>query len=104
MLRFYLGLTLALVLCATSPVALADGAFPDEMQIFLPPDQPHRIVVTTTFGILESTDDGASWRWTCEQVVTPDLTAQMYQVGPPPAHVNYAASASALSLSRDDGC
>src|SRR5262249_28449887 len=51
-----------LFLFAAAP-AYADGAFPDEMQIFLPADQPHRIIVTTTFGILESNDDGASWQW-----------------------------------------
>jgi MYXO-CTERM domain-containing protein len=84
--------------------ARADGAFPDEMQIFLPPDQPHRIIVTTTFGILDSTDDGATWRWVCEQAVTSALTAQLYQVGPPPDHVIYASVSTALTMSRDDAC
>jgi MYXO-CTERM domain-containing protein len=84
--------------------AHADGAFPDEMQIFLPADQPHRIIVTTTFGILESTDDGQHWRWVCEQVVTPQLSALLYQVGPPPDHVIYAATREAISISRDDAC
>src|SRR5215471_9972240 len=106
--RYHLGVMLkavliGLILLAAAP-ARADGAFPDEMQIFLPPDQPHRIIVTTTFGILESTDDGQSWRWVCEQAVTPQLTAKLYQVGPPPDHVIYAATREAISISRDDAC
>ena len=94
---------IGLFLFAACP-AHADGAFPDEMQIFLPADQPHRIIVTTTFGILESIDDGQNWRWVCEQAVTPQLSAQLYQVGPAPDHVIYAATREAVSISRDDAC
>ncbi len=46
--------------------AAADGAFPDSMQIFVPADAPHRIILGTNFGLIISEDDGATWEWTCE--------------------------------------
>src|SRR5438105_3671045 len=81
----------------------ADGAFPDEMHLFVPADQPHRIIVSTTFGLLLSDDDGANFRWVCEQAVT-QSTALLYQVGPPPTHALFAASLTGISFSVDEGC
>jgi MYXO-CTERM domain-containing protein len=46
--------------------AAADGAFPDSMQLLVPADQPHRIILATNFGLIISEDDGATWEWTCE--------------------------------------
>src|SRR5689334_2030057 len=46
--------------------AVADGAFPDSMQIFVPADAPHRIILATNFGLITSDDDGATWEWSCE--------------------------------------
>ena len=46
----------------------ADGAFPDSMQIFVPADHPHRIILATNFGLIISEDDGATWEWTCEPI------------------------------------
>src|SRR5262249_29540840 len=67
-------------------------------------DEAEGIVVRTTFGLLESTDDGATWRWVCEQAVTTQLTARLYQMGPAPQHVLYAATNQGISISRDDAC
>jgi hypothetical protein len=86
--------------------ARADGAFPDEMQIFLPPDQPHRIIVSTTFGLLVSDDDGAHFRFVCEEAVGPvgHITA-LYQAGPGPLHALYAANGNrGMSRSIDGAC
>lgn len=46
--------------------AAADGAFPDSMQLLVPADHPHRIILATNFGLIISEDDGATWEWTCE--------------------------------------
>ena len=83
--------------------ARADGAFPDEMQVFVPADQPQRIVVSATFGLLVSEDDGQSWRWICETAVSPSLVF-LYQVGPAPDHLLLGCAQQGLSISRDGGC
>ena len=58
---------LVIALAATvSKQASADGAFPDSMQIFVPADAPHRIILATNFGLITSDDDGATWEWSCE--------------------------------------
>ncbi len=36
------------------------------MQIFVPADAPHRIILATNFGLIISDDDGATWEWSCE--------------------------------------
>ena len=59
----------ALVIALATAVpkqAVADGAFPDSMQIFVPADAPHRIILATNFGLITSDDDGATWEWSCE--------------------------------------
>jgi MYXO-CTERM domain-containing protein len=58
---------LAIALATAVPKqAVADGAFPDSMQIFVPADAPHRIILATNFGLITSDDDGATWEWSCE--------------------------------------
>ena len=51
---------------ATPGRAVADGAFPDSMQLLVPGDHPHRIILATNFGLLISENDGATWEWSCE--------------------------------------
>jgi hypothetical protein len=59
--------------------ARANGALPATIQVLLPATAPKTILVTTNFGLITSTDDGATWQWICEH----DLGAQgsAYQVG-----------------------
>ncbi len=83
-------------------VAIADGAFPDSMQILLPLDRPHEIILATNFGLVISHDDGTRWRWICEEAIGP--LATLYQVGPPPEDTLLAPAASGLHLSRNDAC
>ena len=93
------GLALALGLLAPA-FALADGAFPDELQVFAPIDQSGRIVLGTNYGLILSEDDGASWSYVCESAVSQSLVS-MYGVGP---SASYALTNQALYTSHDDGC
>lgn len=61
-------LTTAAVLCASS-AAWANGRFPRADQLVATPGQPERLVLRTTFGLLVSSDAGASWQWICEEAV-----------------------------------
>lgn len=55
---------LATGLVATS--AGANGRFPAAGQLVVDSTDANRIVVRTTFGLLQSTDGGKTWRWICE--------------------------------------
>jgi hypothetical protein len=90
------------VLLGLAAEARADGAFPDERQVFLPPDRPHELVLGTNFGLLRSDDDGAHWRFVCEAVATGTNLVRFYQLGAD--DTVYAAAASAVTTSADRGC
>src|SRR5262249_7840234 len=94
---------LLLLITLVPRAAVADGAFPDELQVFVPADQPSRTLLTTNFGLLISDDAGASWRWVCEAAVTSGL-AVLYQISAPPARTLLAAATNGLYLSQDGGC
>jgi hypothetical protein len=84
-------------------VAHADGAFPNSQILFLPPDQPHRLVLSTNFGLIQSLDDGRTWDIRCEiAMLAPN--ASLYTMGPGPDHRLIALSLNGLSYSDDDGC
>lgn len=63
----WLAVALALALAATP--ARANGRFPAANSIVFSPADPRTLVGRTTFGILPSSDDGASWRWMCEDAL-----------------------------------
>jgi len=64
--RILLSVALA---CMAGP-ALGDGAFPDELSVYLPPGSPNRIMLGTNFGLVISEDGGQSWRFVCELFIT----------------------------------
>jgi hypothetical protein len=49
--------------------ALANGRFPASNQFLFSPTNPDVIWLRTTYGILPSTDNGASWSYLCEDVI-----------------------------------
>ena len=49
--------------------ARANGAFPSSGQILIDPTDPTRVGVRATYGLVETADGGASFRWTCETVL-----------------------------------
>ncbi|HET6279616.1 MAG TPA: hypothetical protein VFH73_01570 [Polyangia bacterium] len=92
----------AAAFCLQSRPVLANGAFPDSLQILLPADQPQQIIFATNFGLMISDDGGMTWSWTCEQMTT--SLANLYQVGPPPTDILYAIAPSGLGFSTDGAC
>jgi hypothetical protein len=83
--------------------ARADGAFPDAQAVLLPRDRPRQIILATTFGLVYSDDDGATWTYGCEQAGKTDQGAQ-YSVGPPPGDRLYAVASGRAPVSEDGGC
>ena len=82
--------------------AAANGAFPDSLQILLPPDRPQEIVLSTNFGLIVSEDAGANWSWTCEEPATSG--ANLYSMGAPPLDRIFAVGPAGLAHSDDEGC
>jgi len=83
--------------------ARADGAFPNNFTVFAPADRPSRLVLATTFGLVMSDDNGASWYLVCE-AGEKAINATLYQMGPPPLDALGAASPFGLSVSFDNAC
>jgi len=50
-------------------VAYANGRYPSTNAFFFSPNEPDRILLRVTFGLLVSTDHGKSWDWVCEQAL-----------------------------------
>ena len=80
--------------------AAADGAFPDSMQIFVPADAPHRIILATNFGLIVSDDDGATWEWTCEPRA--DDNTILYQKAASPSQRIFAVLIAHPMVFTDD--
>lgn len=100
----------AVVAALISGAARADGGIPGSLAILLPADQPRKIGLATTFGLILSDDAGATWLWTCEQLATTSM-ANVYAVGPPAVASGgvgdrfYALSPlKGLALSDDESC
>ncbi|HEY4188415.1 MAG TPA: hypothetical protein VGP07_25295 [Polyangia bacterium] len=94
-----LGAALALALAGT---ARADGAFPDSETILTPAERPHDILLVTNFGLITSSDDGATWSWACEQIT--NAFGLFYQWAPPPSNRLFAVANDALVYSDDLAC
>jgi hypothetical protein len=52
-----------------SAVAAANGRFPASNQLLFAPGDPSLVVLRTTFGILISHDNAATWSWLCEDAL-----------------------------------
>ncbi len=84
--------------------ARADGAFPNSQSILLPRDRPNQIILGTTFGLVFSEDNGATWRYSCEIDATIMPMGGQYVLGAPPDNRIYARSDSQVSVSLDEAC
>lgn len=54
---------------AWTGVAQANGRFPYANHIVVDPSDQKHVLVRTTYGMIQSFDAGASWKWVCEQSV-----------------------------------
>jgi hypothetical protein len=63
--RFPVGVAAAIALAAAVS-ARANNAFPDEFSLHFPAGDPNTIYMGANFGLLVSTDNGATWRYACE--------------------------------------
>jgi hypothetical protein len=54
-----------------SATALSNGRYPAASQIVVDPNDPKHIVVSATFGFLDSHDEGKTFNWLCEAAVGP---------------------------------
>src|SRR5262249_17614866 len=97
-------LALCLAVTCFAGRALADGAFPDGLTVYLPPSAPHRIMLGTNFGLVISEDDGQSWRYVCELDITNTGLDQVtfYKFAPDGAVL--AISFFRMWRSTDGGC
>ncbi|HXU62567.1 MAG TPA: hypothetical protein VN962_12745, partial [Polyangia bacterium] len=82
--------------------ARADGAFPDGQTILTPRSLPGEILLATNFGVVESTNGGQAWLWSCEQPI--NNYGRLYQMGPAPGYRLFAIANSKLIFSDDRGC
>jgi MYXO-CTERM domain-containing protein len=82
--------------------AWANGAFPDSLRIFVPADRPSEIVLVTNFGLVTTTDGGATWDWVCEH--GDGYLAYLYQRAAPPGRRLFAVAPAGLVSSDDGGC
>lgn len=103
-LRIARRLVLCLAVACFAGRTLADGAFPDELSVYLPSDAPRRIMLGTNFGLVISEDDGASWRYVCELYITNTGLDQVnfYKLAPDGAV--FAISFFHMWRSADGGC
>ncbi|MBS2032753.1 MAG: hypothetical protein JST54_33075 [Deltaproteobacteria bacterium] len=72
-------LLFAALLALLPASALANNAFPDELEVFAPADTG-LVVLGTNYGVIHS-DDAVHWTWVCEPAVTTAAVVGAYGVG-----------------------
>ncbi|HEY5925118.1 MAG TPA: hypothetical protein VIV11_25725 [Kofleriaceae bacterium] len=94
-------LVLASLLLAS--VAHANGRSPQTVGIYPKPGEPQTIYLATTFGLLETKDEGCTFRWMCEQSIGYGGTWDpVYAIGSD--GTIFATTPDGLRISRDGGC
>lgn len=67
-MRRFVGVAAALALLAPT-AARANGRFPFANHLVVAERDPKHLLLRTTYGVLQSFDAGATWRWICETAV-----------------------------------
>lgn len=94
------GVVVALLFVSAS--VRADGAFPASFALMTTDSSPRRLVLATTFELMITEDEGASWRMMCEAMVGSQLPVTRYQAGID--GTLYASSSFGIYHSFDNGC
>ena len=106
-ITFLSAVTCAIALLGARTAA-ANGRFPQSNQIVLSPTDPNLIVERSTYGIVISHDNGATWSFLCNDVLGLQSTSvQDPELGLTTNNVLLAGNAeeaSGLSVSMDVGC
>ncbi len=84
--------------------AAANGRFPAASQIIFSPSDPRVVVARTTFGLLVSHDDGASWQWVCESAIGLGNAQEDPYFGVTATGAIVGGLWQGLSVSADTGC
>jgi hypothetical protein len=96
-------LVLLAVLSVASAPALANGRFPATVDVHIDHRNSDRMLLPSTWGLLLSTDGGASFRWVCEDAIgytgafDPDYAFDS-------EGAIYATTYDGIKVSRDQGC
>jgi photosystem II stability/assembly factor-like uncharacterized protein len=89
----------------SSVPAAANGRFPASNQIVFSPNNDNLIVLRTSYGILPSHDNGATWAFVCEDALGLGPTAvEDPSVGLTTSNALIAGVSVGLNVSPDDGC
>jgi photosystem II stability/assembly factor-like uncharacterized protein len=83
--------------------ARANGRFPAAGQLVVDPTDPAHLVLRATFGVLETSNGGASWGWICEKAVGYSGVEDP-AVGITSDGTILAGIFEGLSVSHDRGC
>ena len=92
---------LALTLAAP---AAANGRFPQANQLVFSPQDPTLVVMRSTFGLLISHDNGATWQWVCEAAIGLGAAQEDPSYGVTQTAAIVGGLWPGLSVSPDTGC
>ncbi len=94
---------IALALVLAPYAASANGRFPATTNVRFQPGNDSRILLPTTFGLLLSEDNGASFRWICEETVGYGGTFDPDYAITTEGNI-YATTLDGLKVSTDNSC
>jgi uncharacterized protein (TIGR03382 family) len=84
--------------------ATANGRFPQASQMVFSSNDSHLVVLRTTFGLLISHDDGATWGWVCETAIGLGAAQEDPSYGVTRAGAIVGALWQGLAVSPNEGC
>jgi photosystem II stability/assembly factor-like uncharacterized protein len=102
--RFAFAPALAATAWLASPSAFANGRFPAADQLIIDPSDPTHIVVRTTFGFVETHDNGKNWLWTCEEIIGGIANSDPPFTVTGDGTVVVAVPFEGVSITHDHGC
>jgi hypothetical protein len=92
-----------LILVGVTAGAFANGRFPATVDVKFQPGNDNLVLLPVTFGLLLSEDDGANFRWICEEAVGYGGTYDPDYAINAAGHI-YATTFSGLKVSTDGSC
>ncbi len=102
-MSFRILLAALLIALASAPNVEANGRFPATVNVHDRPDDDQMLLLPVTFGLLMTKDNGASFRWVCEDAIGYGGTFDPdYAIAADGAI--WATTFSGLKVSRDGGC